>query len=147
MPPAGITTVEPTTKSCVERSQPYVPAWRMPTTTKNRPAADRTAPRTSKFGLAPCTPGSVMRRARYRMTSTSSACTPNARRHVAALVIKPPISGPAAEPMPPAALMAPKASRARLDVVRENRRQNVDGRDQQRGPDPLAQRIAQDQAG
>ena len=39
-----------------------------------------------------------------------------------------------------------EGSGARLDVIVEDRCQDVDRRDQQRGPDALAQRIAQDQA-
>ena len=75
------------------------------------------------------------------MTTMSSTCTPKARRQVAALVIKPPISGPAAEPSRPRADGAEGAS-TRLDVVVKNGGQDIDGRDQQRRADALAQRVA-----
>ena len=48
---------------------------------------------------------------------TMSAWTTNDTRQLVVLVMRPPMSGPAAAPMPPAALIEPKA-RAR-DVVSE----------------------------
>jgi hypothetical protein len=107
--PAGRTTTPPITKSCDAMIQPYVPACRMPTTTKNRPAADSTAPRRSNFGFGPCTPGSTIRRLRTRIAPTTRACTTNDTRQLVVVVMRPPISGPAAAPIPPAALIEPKA--------------------------------------
>src|SRR5262245_51219437 len=111
---------------------------------KNSPAADSTAPTRSKAGIGPCTPGSLMRWERKMMTTTSSACATNAKRQLAALVINPPMSGPAAEPIPAAALIAPNAA-ARHDIVIEDRCEDIDRWDQQGGPNALAKRVARNQ--
>ena len=73
--PAGITTMSPIAKSWLARNQPYVPACRMPTTTKNRPAAEIAAPSRSNVGFAPRRPGSTMRRPRTRIAPTTTAWT------------------------------------------------------------------------
>ena len=76
---------------------------------KNSPAADSTAPSRSNDGFGPGLPGSTMRRLRMMIAPTISACTTNDTRQLVVVVIRPPISGPAAAPMPPAALIAPNA--------------------------------------
>ena len=54
-----------------------------------------------------------------------------------ALVIRPPISGPAAAPSPPAPLTVPKYSPA-TGSGKKHRDQDVDRRDHQGGTDALA---------
>ncbi len=43
------------------------------------------------------------------ITATMAACSKNEARQLIVVVIKPPISGPAAAPMPPMPLIRPKA--------------------------------------
>ena len=43
------------------------------------------------------------------MPRTTAVCSRNDTRQLVVVVIRPPMSGPAAAPMPPAALMAPNA--------------------------------------
>ena len=76
---------------------------------KNSPAADRIAPTRSKVGFGPGLPGSTIRRLRTMIAPTTSAWTTNDTRQLVVLVMRPPISGPAAAPMPPAALIEPNA--------------------------------------
>jgi hypothetical protein len=100
-----------------------VSACRIPNTTKNMPTAERTAPKASKGRVGSGGMGSSTR----RLSRTISTMTPtwkmNAARQLIAVVTMPPISGPAAAPMPPSPLITPKA-RARevrssnLSVVR-----------------------------
>ena len=78
------------------------------------------------------------------MTTMTSAWKTNAARQLIAVVIRPPISGPAAAPMPPMPLITPNA-RAREVTSEQHRRQDVDGRDQQRRADPFEDRVAEDQ--
>src|SRR5262245_4552973 len=68
----------------------------------------------------------------------------NAARQLIAVVMMPPISGPAAAPMPPRPLMAPNAQ-APGAIAEPQRREDLDGRDQQRRPDALEDRVAEDQ--
>ena len=79
-----------------------------PSTTKNSPAADRTAPVRSKRGLGPGLAGSLILRASKMIQATTRTCRPNEARQLIALVTRPPISGPAAAPSPPAPLTTPK---------------------------------------
>ncbi|OQB76249.1 MAG: hypothetical protein BWX88_05364 [Planctomycetes bacterium ADurb.Bin126] len=81
----------------------------MPTTIKKSPAAERMVPTMSKPGFGPCTPGSTIDRLWMMTMPTTRACTTKAARQLIAVVMIPPTSGPAAAPMPPAALIAPKA--------------------------------------
>ncbi len=53
--------------------------------------------------------GSWTRRLSTTITAMTSAWKTNAARQLIAEVIRPPISGPAAAPMPPIALIAPNA--------------------------------------
>lgn len=106
--PFGITTVPPIVKFSLLANQPYVLACRTPRTTKNKPTAHSTAPQTSKAGRGPLMPGSVIRGASARITTTTMTCAMNDARQLIALVRMPPISGPAAEPSPAAPLMMPK---------------------------------------
>ena len=84
-------------------------AARTPITTKTRPAADRTAPRLSKGRVGSGATGSTIERLRKTITATTTAWKTNAARQLIAVVMRPPISGPAAAPMPPMPVMTPKA--------------------------------------
>ncbi len=95
-----------------------MPAWRIPKTTKNIPTADRTAPIPSNGRVGSAGSGSASFRLRSTIAATTSAWNTNAARQLIAVVIRPPISGPAAAPMPPMPLIAPNAQ-AR-DVVSVN---------------------------
>ena len=68
-----------------------------------------------------------------------------AQRQLSAEVMRPPISGPAAAPIPPAALMAPNARAREVTVGEQQRGQDVDGRDEQRRADALEDRVAEDE--
>jgi hypothetical protein len=59
---------------------------------------------------------STLRRLSTTMTAMISAWKINVARQLIAEVIRPPISGPAATPMPPMTLIAPNA-RARAAIV------------------------------
>ncbi len=107
-PPSGMITAPPTEKSFLALNQPYCDDCRMPSTTKNSPAADSTAPPRSKRGAVWVTGGSSILRARNTIHATTSTCSPNEARQLIALVRRPPISGPAAAPRPPAPLTMPK---------------------------------------
>lgn len=50
-----------------------------------------------------------MRRLSTTIVATTTAWNTNAARQLTAVVIRPPINGPAAAPTPPAALIRPKA--------------------------------------
>ena len=63
--------------------------------------------------------GSSIRRLRKTIVATMRAWNTNAARQLMAVVISPPINGPAAAPTPPNALITPKA-RAR-DVRSPNK--------------------------
>ena len=75
---------------------------------KTVPAADKTAPVRSGRGLGPGWAGSVILRASRMIQVTTRICRPNDARQLIALVTRPPISGPAAAPSPPAPLTTPK---------------------------------------
>jgi hypothetical protein len=79
-----------------------------PSTMKNSPTADRIAPVRSKRGAGPVLPGSLILRPSRMIQATTSTCRPNDARQLIALVTRPPISGPAAAPMPAAPLITPK---------------------------------------
>ena len=121
MPPWGMTTVLPMVKFWLAVNQPYVPDCRMPSTTKTSPAAERIVPTISNFGLAPCTPGSWMLRLSTMIKATIRTCKMKEARQLIAVVMTPPMSGPAAAPIPAAALMTPKAlarvGRSRKETV------------------------------
>ena len=79
------------------------------------PTADRTAPRVSKGRVGSGGSGSTMRRLSRMIAPTTAAWSRNETRQLMVVVMRPPISGPAAAPMPPMPLIRPKA-RAR-DLV------------------------------
>src|SRR3954449_13145169 len=97
-------------------SATFVSAWRIPKTTKNIPTADRTAPRPSKGRSGSAGMGSSIRRLSSTIVATTSAWKTNAARQLMAVVMTPPMSGPAAAPMPPSPLMTPNAPRTDRDV-------------------------------
>jgi hypothetical protein len=104
-----------TLKSVRELNQPYVRDCRMPSTTKNNPAADKAAPTRSNCGRCAGRGGSGILRASSRIAITTATCRTNEDRHPIQLVNMPPISGPAAAPNPPAPLTTPKY-RARVST-------------------------------
>ena len=61
--------------------------------------------------------GSLIPRASQTITAMTRAWKMNAARQLMAVVIKPPISGPAAAPMPPIALITPNARARELSPV------------------------------
>ena len=73
------------------------------------PTADRTAPNASKGRVGSAGIGSAIRRLSRTISATTTAWKTNAARQLIAVVMRPPISGPAAAPMPPSPLMTPKA--------------------------------------
>ena len=81
----------------------------MPKTTKNIPTAERIAPTPSKGRIGSGGSGSTKRRLRRTIVPTTAAWKTNAARQLIPVVITPPISGPAAAPMPPSPLITPKA--------------------------------------
>ena len=95
-------------KSARDFPKPYVRDCSIPSTTKNRPSADRTAPVRSNPGRGSAGPGSAILRPSQMIQATTSTCSPNDARQLIALVNTPPISGPAAAPSPPAPLTTPK---------------------------------------
>ena len=101
-------------------SNPLLSACRIPVTTKNMPTAERTAPRASKGRVGSAARGSSMRRLSTTIKTMMATWKMNAARQLMAVVITPPMSGPAAAPMPPSPLITPNA-RAR-DVRSSNRR-------------------------
>src|SRR3954465_14813781 len=119
-------------------------AWRIPNTTKNMPTADRTAPNPSNGLVGSAGRGSVIRRLSRTITAMTAAWKTNAARQLIAVVMSPPISGPAAAPRPPKPLMTPNA-RARGEVAEAQCCEDVDGRDKQGGADALQHRVAEDQ--
>ncbi len=115
MPPFGMTTVPAMLKSVRAAVQPYVELCRTPSTTKNRPAAERIAPTRSNRGAAP-RGGSTILRAITMMRATTRTCSTKEARQLMALVIMPPMSGPAAAPSPAAPLTMPKyLARSRVE--------------------------------
>ena len=101
-------TVLPMAKSSRDLPKPYVRDCSSPSTTKNSPMADSAAPVTSKCGRGPVRAGSAILRASQAIIATTRTCNPKDARQLSALVIRPPISGPAAAPRPPAPLTTPK---------------------------------------
>ena len=85
-------------------------------TTSTRPTAERTAPAVSNGRVGSAGSGSVIFRLSKTITTMIRAWKMKAARQLMAEVMRPPISGPAAAPMPPIALITPNA-RAR-DVSR-----------------------------
>ena len=91
--------------------------------------------------------GSVMRRASTMITTMIRAWTPKAARQPRVAVISPPSSGPAAAPIPPIALITPKALARLVSLGEQQGGQDVHGWDEQGGADPFQDRVADDQHG
>jgi hypothetical protein len=73
------------------------------------PTAERIAPVRSNGRVGSAGTGSTIRRLRRTISATIRAWNTNAARQLIAVVMSPPISGPAAAPMPPRPLITPKA--------------------------------------
>ena len=86
-----------------------------------------------------------IRRLSRTISATTAAWKTNAARQLIAVVMSPPISGPAAAPMPPMPADDAERPRARGEVAEPQRGEDVDGRDQQRRADALEHRVAEDQ--
>ena len=80
-----------------------------PITTRISPAADRTAPRVSKGRVGSGAMGSTIERLIQMITAMTSAWNTNAARQLIAVVMRPPIKGPAAAPTPPIPVITPNA--------------------------------------
>ena len=98
----------PTTTSTAIHAR-LLSASRIPMTTSTKPVADRTAPTVSKGRVGSGATGSSIRRLSNTIVATMSAWKTKAARQLMAVVMRPPISGPAAAPMPPIPLMIPNA--------------------------------------
>ena len=114
-------------------------------TTSTSPTADSTAPRMSKGRVGSAGNGSTIRRLSTTITTMTSAWKTNAARQLIAEVIRPPMSGPAAAPTPPVALITPNARARDVTLGEQQRRENVHRRDQHRGADALEDRVADDE--
>ena len=90
-------------------SETLLSACRIPNTTKNMPTADRIAPTTSKGRSGSAGRGSTIRRLSRMIATMTAAWKMKAARQLIAVVMRPPISGPAAAPMPPRPLITPNA--------------------------------------
>ena len=126
-------------------SQPLLSAARMPMTTRTRPTADRTAPTVSKGRVGSAGSGSSMPAAqqddhRDDQGLEDEGRPPADRRGDEAADQRP---GRGAD----AAHRADRAERpgARGDLGEQQRGEDVDGRDQQRGADALEDRVAEDE--
>jgi hypothetical protein len=87
------------------RTRPHTPTRRTPNTVRKRPAIDSPAPtKSNEIGSALM---SCSRRRKMRITNTITTSPTNTHRHDANVVTAPPISGPAATPMAPAAAIRP----------------------------------------
>ena len=73
------------------------------------PTADKTAPNPSNGLVGSAGSGSVIRRLSRTISAMTAAWKTNAARQSIAVVMRPPISGPAAAPRPPSPLMTPNA--------------------------------------
>ncbi len=100
-------------------STPLLSACRIPKTMQNMPTADKTAPNASNGRVGSAGMGSATRRLSNTIRTMTAAWKMNAARQLIAVVMTPPISGPAAAPMPPSPLITPNA-RAR-EVRSSNR--------------------------
>jgi hypothetical protein len=107
--PWGITKMLPTKKSALAENHPYVDVSRRPEIMKNMASAESMAPITSKPGLGPSFLGSTILRLRKIISKTTKVDVMKAARQLIVVVIIPPIRGPDAAPIPPAALITPKA--------------------------------------
>jgi hypothetical protein len=90
-------------------SLPLLSASKIPNTKKNIPTPDRIAPIASNGRVGSAGSGSTRRRLRKTITTMTNAWNTKAALQLIAVVIRPPIKGPAAAPMPPRPLITPKA--------------------------------------
>ena len=86
--------------------QPHSPERSTPKTSSPRPRAESTAPTTSSCGRSSAG-ASAIRRVRSRITSTITTSPAKTQRHEKYVVQKPPISGPTATAIAPAAATSP----------------------------------------
>ena len=113
VPPSGCVAKKPKRNNApittrASASQPFVSACMIPNTTSTGPSL--TAPRRPhRSGASDRRHGIDDRPAEEEDDATITAWKTNAARQLIAVVISPPISGPAAAPMPPMPLITPKA--------------------------------------
>src|SRR6185312_1595419 len=86
-----------------------VSACKIPKTRQNMPTPDRIAPTASNARVESGGTGSTTRRPRKMIVTTTRAWNTNAARQLIPDVMTPPMSGPAAAPMPPNPLITPNA--------------------------------------
>ena len=94
-------------------------------TPKDKPAADRIGADEVEPGLAPRTPASTIRRPRSAMPATRTAWSRKESRQLVVVVMRPPMSGPAAARAPRGADGAERLG-AGGHVTEEDRREDVD---------------------
>ena len=88
-------------------------------TTRTSPAADSTAPMASNGLVGSGAMGSTTPRLNNTIAAMTMAWKMNAARQLIAVVMRPPISGPAAAPIPPIPVITPNArARAVTSVSR-----------------------------
>ena len=116
-----------------------------PTRAGPGPTADSTAPPDVERPVGSAGSGSSTCRLSTTITTMTSAWKTNAARQLIAEVMRPPISGPAAAPIPPDRADRAERPGPRRDLGEQQRGEDVDGRDQQRGADALEDRVAEDE--
>ena len=126
-------------------STPSLSACRIPNTTKNMPTADRIAPTASKGRVGSGAMGSTIRRLSRTIVATTTAWKTNAARQLIAggdetADQRSRRGADAAQPADDA-----EGPGTRREVAEPQRREDVDGRDQQRRADALEHRVAEDQ--
>ena len=89
-----------------DRIHPHVPVLSTPKTNNPSPAAESTAPTTSRCGRFSTGASAILRVSR-RMIATITTSPANTQRHEKYVVQKPPISGPTATAIAPAAATSP----------------------------------------
>ena len=113
----------------------------IPPTRMTSPAAERMRPRRRMGASDRVARGRPARRARATITTMTSAWKMKAARQVMVVVITPPMSGPMAAPIPPIALITPKAHARDFKSVNEHGGEDVDRRDQQGRAHALEDRV------
>ena len=125
-------------------SRLFVPICRIAITRKNMPVAESTPPAASNFRLLSGGSGSVIPRQSTTIRATTAACSRNVaaadRRGDEAADQRPRRRADAAH-----AADDPEGPRARLQIIEEDRRQDVDRRDHQGRPNALQGRVSEDQ--
>ncbi len=87
-------------------TRPQVPDFRTPNTSMDSPATESRAPTRSKW-TRPAGGALLTRRSASRITSTITTSPTKTHRHEAKVVTAPPMSGPAATAIAPAAATIP----------------------------------------